>query len=187
MFGTGGRTVSIVTFGNVTSGSLTAFLLDAYQNDAGSDHITAWIMFANTTLSLSVLLTYPLTMFSAIELMGPFLHRNACWTRFTGNGGDQADKEEEEVPMPAFDPLPPLPEHDAFQHSATEDEDERQHTYGAVDNADPLLLPRQNSSTALAEGEDAASAIPPRGDGRFGIFPLLCKVTRLSYEPCWYC
>jgi proton-coupled amino acid transporter len=139
--------ISVVCFGNVTNGSLTAFLLDAYQDDNGN-RITEWIMFANTTISLSVLLTYPLTMYPAIELLGPILHRNKYLSRFFG-GIPEEDSEDD---LAAFEPLPPLPEHDAVsQHDLSE-----QHSYDdGVDNPAPLGL----VGSVRQQDEDAMSGV----------------------------
>eukprot|EP00977_Amphora_coffeiformis_P021770 scaffold9890_cov159-Amphora_coffeaeformis.AAC.1 len=135
--------VSVVCFGNVTNGSLTAFLLDNYQ-DGTNNRITEWIMFANTTVSLSVLLTYPLTMYPAIELLGPILQRNAWLSRFFGGSPGVEDEDD----LAAFEPLPPLPEHDAVsQHELDE-----QHSY---EIAGPLGL----GGSVRQQDEDALSGI----------------------------
>jgi proton-coupled amino acid transporter len=58
----------VLAFGAVTNGSVTAFLLQAFHDD---DSMTAWLMIANTAVSISVLLTYPLQLFPALEVIGP--------------------------------------------------------------------------------------------------------------------
>jgi len=62
---------SVAAFGNVTNGSLTAFLLDREQDDAGR----SFLILANTAASISVLLTYPLQMFPCLQLIGPLISR----------------------------------------------------------------------------------------------------------------
>jgi len=79
---------SVIAFGEVTNGSITAALLDAYnqhqQDDSNvgnhhrqqhhqPDQRLIYVMIANTVASLSVLFTYPLMLFPALELMGPVL------------------------------------------------------------------------------------------------------------------
>ena len=65
----------VEAFGEVTNGSITAFLLEKYANDGsgGSADLKAWLLAANAAVSLSVLLTYPLQLFPALELLGPLL------------------------------------------------------------------------------------------------------------------
>jgi proton-coupled amino acid transporter len=66
-------TICVLTFGEVTNGSVTAFLLQAYKGDAS---VTLWLMLANTAVSLSVLVTYPLHMYPAVELLALWFHSN---------------------------------------------------------------------------------------------------------------
>lgn len=114
----------VLAFGNVTSGSVTAFLLDVYKDDPS---VTSWIMVANTAVSLSVLLTYPIQIFPAVELLGPMMRDSKicqalmCIT----NDPQQQDDDGDNHDLSAFEPLPPLPEHDVV-----EDEDFLvEHTY----------------------------------------------------------
>jgi proton-coupled amino acid transporter len=93
--------------------------LDLYRDDPS---ITWWLMVANTAVSFSVLLTYPLQLFPALELMGPWLSSLSC--RFcecckSKNTVDVA----EEADLVGFEPLPPLPEHDTASLGS--------HDYGA--------------------------------------------------------
>ena len=69
----------------MTSGSITAFLLETYgggtQNDDEDDiddasqRLNPWILAANATVSISVLITYPLQLYPAMELLGPVLSK----------------------------------------------------------------------------------------------------------------
>ncbi|CAB9505671.1 Proton-coupled amino acid transporter 4 [Seminavis robusta] len=95
-------TICVVTFGNVTNGSITAFLLEAYRKDPS---VTFYLMAANTAVSFSVLLSYPLQLFPALELIGttPL----ARWLGGIGKGPQDDDDEED---LTGFEPLPPLPE-----------------------------------------------------------------------------
>jgi len=92
--------ICVYVFGNVTSGSITAFLLQAYGDN---ESILWWIMVANAAVSLSILFTYPLQMFPALELVGPWLQQKL-------RKGDVANEKD----LAGFDPLPPL-----FEHQAT--------------------------------------------------------------------
>lgn len=103
----------VYAFGNVTSGSITAFLLQAYKDD---DSVTTWLMVANTAVSLSVLLTYPLQLFPALELIGPMLEGSQFWTRFLCLNPNSNGDDDMEADLSAFEPLPPLPEHDVMDN-----------------------------------------------------------------------
>ena len=98
----------VYTFGNVTSGSLTAFLLENFNNDSS---VTAWVnIAANAAVSFSVLLTYPLTLFPAVELLGLALERsNSLLANLLR--GNAVEKDGDDLGM-VFQPLPPLPEDD---------------------------------------------------------------------------
>jgi len=64
--------MSVLAFGQVTNGSITAYLLASRDNN---ENQRALLLLANTAVSLSVLMTYPLQMFPALELMGPWISR----------------------------------------------------------------------------------------------------------------
>ena len=103
--------LSTSVFGDVTNGSITAFLLKLYKHDPS---VTFWLMVSNTAVSLSILLTYPLQLVPAAELMGPWLTKMKCPCadpNMLNNNGDDKD-------LAAFEPLPALPEH---QESNVED------------------------------------------------------------------
>lgn len=97
--------VCVEAFGNVTNGSVTAFLVETYSDDP---KLTWFLMIANTAVSLSVLLTYPLQLFPALELLGPWFSRTF---KITAAGPIAVDDEDDDD-LSAFEPLPPLPEHD---------------------------------------------------------------------------
>jgi proton-coupled amino acid transporter len=61
----------VAAFGPISSGSVTAFLLDVYAED--NAQIEALLLAANAAVSLSVLVTFPLQLFPCLELMGPWL------------------------------------------------------------------------------------------------------------------
>eukprot|EP00934_Nitzschia_sp_Nitz4_P007915 Nitzschia sp. Nitz4//scaffold13_size275219//271069//272811//NITZ4_000932-RA/size275219-processed-gene-0.174-mRNA-1//-1//CDS//3329536188//7905//frame0 len=106
--------ICVVTFGKVTNGSMTAFLVDEYPDNP---EITWLLMIANTAVSLSVLLTYPLQLFPALELLAP------SFSSFLAQDNGDLDDEDD---LSAFEPLPPLPEHDVADIEEWED-----HQYNA--------------------------------------------------------
>ena len=63
--------LSCLAFGDVTNGSVTAFLVESLNNE----NIKWWLYLANTAVSVAVLLTYPLQLFPSYELLGPWLTR----------------------------------------------------------------------------------------------------------------
>lgn len=62
--------MSVSTFGNVTNGSITAFLLAKYGS-GNSPLVRSLVLAANAAVSLSVLVTYPLQLFPCLELLLP--------------------------------------------------------------------------------------------------------------------
>lgn len=98
--------VCVYVFGNVTNGSMTAFLVETYRDDP---KITFWLMVANTAVSLSVLLTYPLTIFPALELLAEwFVERASPFAKIEKRRDSLFGDDDDE--FAAFEPLPPLPE-----------------------------------------------------------------------------
>jgi len=72
--------LSVAAFGTVTSGSITAFLLEKYNNSNDDDddessnaHLHSMVLLANAAVSFSVLITYPLQLFPCFELVGPLV------------------------------------------------------------------------------------------------------------------
>ena len=132
--------VCVLTFGYVDSGSVTAFLLDAYRDD---ETIVGWLMVANTAVSISVLVTYPLQLFPAIELLAPSISRFLPCSSGVGttckvcnNIDDDNDDDNDDDDLSAFEPLPPLPEHERADWG---DEDLEFHQYEPdVDDAAAL-------------------------------------------------
>lgn len=62
----------VYAFGNVTNGSVTAFLIQRFSNNKSMRHL---VHLANAAISLSVLMTYPLQLLPTIELLGPGLSK----------------------------------------------------------------------------------------------------------------
>ena len=61
--------LAVYVFGSISDGSLTAFLLEHY-NAAGAPQELIWLLWiANAAVSLSVLVTFPLQLFPALELI----------------------------------------------------------------------------------------------------------------------
>ena len=132
----------VLAFGKITNGSVTAYLIETRSSDAS---LVWWILAANTLVSLSVLLTYPLQLFPSLELVAPWvagMHPN--------NTDDDEDNDEAlDNELNDFEPLPVLPEHDVvsvdFPGTAQE------HRYGLVDN-------NEDNDTAVQ------NEIAPEGD-----------------------
>mmetsp|Transcript_8727 Transcript_8727/g.12636 ORF Transcript_8727/g.12636 Transcript_8727/m.12636 type:complete len:503 (+) Transcript_8727:112-1620(+) len=85
---------SVWVFGDVTNGSITAYLLEEKE-----DHRNL-LVFANTAASISVLLTYPLQLFPSLELLGPILlsrkEKKRKQRRAAGTNTEEENKEDAE-------------------------------------------------------------------------------------------
>lgn len=102
----------------VTNGSVTAFLLEKYSENKA---VILALMIANTSVSLSVLFTYPIQLFPTLELIGPKF--NAWWWKVRHGGKrDEAGNVDNDMDLTGFDPLPTLPEHDVASLSSYNDE-----------------------------------------------------------------
>ena len=134
-------TICVVTFGEVTSGSVTAFLVEAYEDDPS---ITWLLMGANTAISFSVLLTYPIQLFPALELIGKSSF--AQWI-----GGYDRSVEIDENSLSGFDPLPVLPEHEVAEDSLPSEHD---YDAGSIVDTDRVV--------AAEEQDDEKSALSQR-------------------------
>eukprot|EP01083_Nonionella_stella_P035656 97253_1 len=109
----------VYAFGEVTNGSVTAFLLEKYKDDKS---IIVFLMMANTVVSLSVLFTYPLQLFPTFELIGP--KAAAFWwkLRHGGKRGAYDDEDYDEHDLEGFGPMPTLHEHEEASHSSFHNE-----------------------------------------------------------------
>lgn len=103
--------VCVYAFGEVTNGSITAFLLEKYEDD---NTVILFVMIANTAVSLSVLFTYPIQIFPVIEILGPEFPR--FWSKLMGGPDIGLADDENEHDLTGFEPMPPLPEHDVADH-----------------------------------------------------------------------
>ena len=108
----------VYAFGEVTNGSVTAFLLKEYKDNTS---LIVFLMIANTAVSLSVLFTYPLQLFPTLELIGPKV--NARWWKFRhGHSGGLEGTDDEDNDLTGFEPMPTLPEHDVASLSSHDGE-----------------------------------------------------------------
>jgi amino acid permease len=69
---------SVLVFGEVTNGSITAFLLDEYGDDDPA--IASKTVLSNLLITLSIIVSYPLMLYPAVELIAPVLFD---WTETT--------------------------------------------------------------------------------------------------------
>ena len=65
--------LSVLVFGEVTNGSITAFLLETYgdETDESGFGIASKTVLSNILVSLSIILSYPLMLYPAVELIAP--------------------------------------------------------------------------------------------------------------------
>lgn len=66
--------LSVIVFGEVTNGSITAFLLETYGDELEDETdfgIASKTVLSNILVSLSIILSYPLMLYPAVELVAP--------------------------------------------------------------------------------------------------------------------
>jgi len=139
----------VLAFGEVTNGSVTAFLLEEYKDNKS---LIVFLMVANTAVSLSVLFTYPLQLFPTFELIGP--KAAAMWWKFrhAGKHGEAGDNEYDENDLSGFDPMPTLPEHDVASLSSHHNE----HLYENLET-DPVV------NADAADADNVQEIVDTRG------------------------
>ena len=144
--------ICVMTFGTITNGSVTAFLLNTYQNDPS---ISFWIMLANTAVSVSVLLTYPLQLFPAVELMGPWMQSKL--DKLTGKSSFNTAEYDYDDDLSAFEPLPPLPEHDV---ASLDSLPEPQYGFSEIENGDfTQINQKEDEDDIVSTARSAFSSI----------------------------
>jgi len=105
--------ICVYSFGEVTNGSITAFLLERYKEDS---LVILFVMIANVAVSLSVLFTYPIQIFPVIEILGPEFSQ--MWLKLMAGYKMAVIDEDNEHDLTGFEPMPPLPEHDVAENES---------------------------------------------------------------------
>jgi proton-coupled amino acid transporter len=100
--------LSTAVFGDVTNGSITAFLLKIYKHDPS---VKLWLMVSNTAVSLSILHSYPLQLVPAAEILGPWMTKMNAPCADSKMLATMNDDDDDDKDLAGFEPLPPLPEH----------------------------------------------------------------------------
>lgn len=85
----------VVAFGPISSGSITAYLLEQADGDGDLE----MLFMANTLLSVAVLLTYPLQLFPSYELVGPLLAKHFSANIIATAEDDDGDGESGSISM----------------------------------------------------------------------------------------
>lgn len=135
--------ICVVTFGFVSNGSMTAFLVEAFPDDPE----IAWLlMIANAAVSLSVLFTYPLQLFPAIELLAP------SFSQFLSQ--KSSDQDDDDDDLSAFEPLPPLPEDGILP---VQDWNEHKYNTSIIEDDDNNEEPEEDAATT--KGAESFSAM----------------------------
>jgi hypothetical protein len=75
--------LGVLVFGEVTNGSITAFLLEKYGDEESDLGISSKIVLCNLLVSLSIVFTYPLMLYPAVELIAPSIFD--CGQKRRGN------------------------------------------------------------------------------------------------------
>jgi len=131
--------------------------MEAYE---GQHDVAALIMFANVAVSLSVLMTYPLQLFPAIELLGPVFQQNKYLSRFYQQSNAAPVVEEEDKDLSGFEPLPAIFEHEVASLGSLPEE----HNYGAEDDEDdaPKRPRSEEGGSSMSGVSSVTSSIFPR-------------------------
>ena len=98
----------VIAFGDVTNGSVTAFLVEHLEDE----NVKWWLYLANTFCSIAVLLTYPLQLFPSFELIGPWLTR--VLRLDLGTHALVRQQQHSLVPVPDTSHFSPVPSSDAM-------------------------------------------------------------------------
>jgi proton-coupled amino acid transporter len=108
-------------------------LLQVYDS---SSPLFGWLLAANTLVSLSVLVTLPLQLFPAVELVAPWWAQTSASFKGLCNPSFAATADGDEKDLAGFEPLPPLPEHELYEHEEKEEEEgmAEHHYDDALDN-----------------------------------------------------
>ena len=170
--------ICVYAFGEVSNGSITAFLLEKYENNYT---VTLFVMIANVAVSLSVLFTYPIQLFPVVEILGPDFSR--FWSKLWGEPETAID-EDDEHDLTGFEPMPPLPEHDVADHDTDfenfevsnhdDDIDDEQEKEGGPQPQDFLDL-RNSYMSNITE-------VFPQWSGRYSNFILRILLVVLTYS-----
>ncbi|KAL3789251.1 hypothetical protein HJC23_002836 [Cyclotella cryptica] len=165
--------VCVYAFGEVTNGSVTAFLLEKYNGDKT---VTLFLMIANTVVSLSVLFTYPIQLFPVVEILSSDFA--LVWSRFTQNSYISPEDENDENDLTGFEPMPPLPEHDVAEHTYDYDNFEKANDGSVVVEDETEAEPPQDLRSSVMSN---ITEIFPKWPGRGSTLPLRIILVILTY------
>jgi proton-coupled amino acid transporter len=153
----------VAAFGEVTNGSVTAFLLEEYKDNKS---LIVFLMIANTTVSLSVLFTYPLQLFPTLELIGPKAAK--FWWKFRHGGrGGQSDNDDNEHDLEGFEPMPTLPEHDVASLSSHDNDNMYEDFEKVSPNANGADTADLTRTSMVSNITDAFPTVSIPGDSLF--------------------
>ena len=142
----------VLIFGHVSNGSITAYLLST--NPQGTQY---WLLsLANSFASLSVLLTYPLQMFPALELIGPLVNRRTKSHRNDNDDNNNDDNNNNDEPTQG--------KNDSSSSSFEGDSPRLRLGYVLVTYLIAVAVPNVQSIISLAgaiAGSSTALLIPP--------------------------
>mmetsp|Transcript_28039 Transcript_28039/g.68111 ORF Transcript_28039/g.68111 Transcript_28039/m.68111 type:complete len:446 (+) Transcript_28039:881-2218(+) len=160
--------LSVIAFGEVSNGSITAFLLEEYGD---VDSLKFWLMVSNLLVSISIILTYPLQLFPAVELIAPMVqkynqrHGRKCGGRCFSVGGKSSvagsndDDDDDEYDLNGFEPLEEIPEHDVASLASLPSQHHDYGTLGGKDTEGTGEGLKNNEDTEDADASGAAHSI----------------------------
>ncbi|KAG7371391.1 transmembrane amino acid transporter [Nitzschia inconspicua] len=172
--------LATLAFGDVTNGSITAYLLEEYKND---DRMKFWLMMSNLLVSMSIILTYPLMLFPAVELVAPMsqgwiLRRTKCCRQMFGfstvvdddNDGDDDDISDHD--LEGFERMAGIPEHEIASMGSLPSQSQY-HDYDGTENYTRGKEQQETDKMAVDGGIDNASLSRLSSTGNLSVAELI--------------
>ncbi|KAG7343784.1 transmembrane amino acid transporter [Nitzschia inconspicua] len=173
--------LATLAFGDVTNGSITAYLLEEYKND---DRMKLWLMMSNLLVSMSIILTYPLMLFPAVELVAPMsqgwlLRRTKCCRQMFGfnndvdDDDDGDDGESSDHDLEGFERMAGIPEHEIASMGSLPSQSQY-HNYDGTENNNTNGNEQQETGKMGIDGEtDNASLSRLSSTGNLSVADLI--------------
>jgi len=185
--------LGVLAFGEVSNGSITAFLLERFG--ATDPRIASWAVLSNLLVTLSIVFTFPIQLYPAVELLAPAFFdwtedrrragRGCC--NGTSNDDRTADDDDEDslgfsrtaAIVEGFEPMVGIPENRSMHEEEEEAERRSKERSTAVASAQP----ESGSNDVNVDAETAATGEATDGGGMSDSSSLLSLLSNISYQP----